>query len=233
MNRLGLTTLAVIAAIASPAVAQTPQDAPPPAQRRMIDYLVNAPHVQNWMTWGVTPAPTPQAAEGVTGGQAVRVAVARGGDPWSVGAIMTNPAAITTGDVILVAVWIRRSDSNAATSPTSLPLLMVESQTEPKTVIARSMRPARRRPTMRRARRPSSCTSAARPRRWSSARRCCSTWDRTMIRRGCRPTRPAARAPPVRTASPADRPRRTGYTPGCRPSSSGRGWPDRLPRSPP
>tara|TARA_R110002167_G_scaffold17426_14_gene66545 strand:- start:7487 stop:8101 length:615 start_codon:yes stop_codon:yes gene_type:complete len=138
MNRLGLTTLAVIAAIASPAVAQTPQDAPPPAQRRMIDYLVNAPHVQNWMTWGVTPAPTPQAAEGVTGGQAVRVAVARGGDPWSVGAIMTNPAAITTGDVILVAVWIRRSDSNAATSPTSLPLLMVESQTEPKTVIARS-----------------------------------------------------------------------------------------------
>jgi hypothetical protein len=136
--------LALCLASAVPALAQTaPETSAPeaaatrtaePAPRRMIDYLINAPHVQNWNTWGQTPAPTPRPAEGVTGGQAIRVTAARAGDPWSVGAIMTNPGPIAAGDVMLAAVWVRKTGPGDA----SLPLLMLESQTEPKTVIARS-----------------------------------------------------------------------------------------------
>lgn len=135
MKTLRLAALALTATVvATPVLAQTAPDAPPPAQRRMVDYLVNAPHVQNWFTWGLEPAPTPEAIQGVTGNQALTFRIARAGDPWAVGAVMTNPAPIQAGDIILAAVWVR---TDAAT-PVSLPLLMVEGQTEPKAVIARS-----------------------------------------------------------------------------------------------
>lgn len=135
MKTLRLAAMALtVAVVATPVLAQATPDAPPPAQRRMVDYLVNAPHVQNWFTWGLEPAPTPQAVQGVTGNQALTFRIARAGDPWAVGAVMTNPAPIQAGDIILAAVWVRTD----APGPVTLPLLMVEGQTEPKAVIARS-----------------------------------------------------------------------------------------------
>ena len=80
--------------LGAPAMAQTEPaaaPAPPQAQRStMADKLINSPFVQNWNTWGLTPSPTPHDVQGVTGCRALTIDVKRAGDPWSVGAVMTN-----------------------------------------------------------------------------------------------------------------------------------------------
>jgi hypothetical protein len=125
--------------LGTPVLAQT---APVPEAPRasMIDKLINTPFVQNWNTWGLTPAPTPtpHAAEGVTGGKALTIAVPRAGDPWSVGAVMTNTGAIKAGDVLLVGVWVRASRLPQGQTETRLPLILLEGQGEPKATLAQS-----------------------------------------------------------------------------------------------
>lgn len=122
MNRM-MIPLAVAALLtAAPSTAQDGHTAP----RRMVDYVVNAPEVRNWNSWGVTPAPVPRRAEGVAGGQALRIAAQRGGQPWDVGAVMQNPSTVRAGDVVFVAVWVRHAEGNA--EPARLPLLAFEGQ---------------------------------------------------------------------------------------------------------
>lgn len=119
------------------ALAQTdPAAAPRPA--RMIDHLINSPFVQNWNTWGLTPPPSPHVVEGVTGGQALTIDVLRAGDPWSVGAVMTNSGAIKTGDVILLGVWVRATRLPEGQSQTRVPLVLVEGQGEPRIALAQA-----------------------------------------------------------------------------------------------
>ena len=99
--------------LSAPALAQTAAPvASPQTERPLIERLINTPFVQNWNTWGLASPPTPQAAQGVTGGKALSIDVRRAGDPWSVGAVMTNTGAIKNGDVLLLGVWVR-----AATLP--------------------------------------------------------------------------------------------------------------------
>ncbi|NBB62144.1 hypothetical protein GVN18_23010 [Pseudomonas sp. ODNR1LW] len=126
-------------AIGGPAVAQT--EAPAPAQTaapRMIDHLINSPFVRNWNTWGLTPAPSPVTAQGVTGGQALTVDVRQAGDPWSVGAVMTNSGAIKSGDVLLLGVWVRAAQLPEGQTETQVPIILLEGQSEPKVTLAQS-----------------------------------------------------------------------------------------------
>ncbi|WAC58724.1 hypothetical protein [Brevundimonas sp. SL130] len=119
------------------AVAQT-EPSPPPTQRGMIDHLINSPFVRNWNTWGLAAQPTPHAAEGVTGREALTIDVQRAGDPWSVGAVMTNSGAIKTGDVVLLGVWVRAVRLPEGQSETRVPIVLLEGQGEPKITLAQA-----------------------------------------------------------------------------------------------
>lgn len=115
MRKLTGTALAAALTLCAPAVAlsQTaepaPAAAPPaaPAPRPMSDFLVNQPHIPNWTIWGLPNGPERRNDPGVTGGQALRVAVTEQADPWAVGGVMPTHAEIRTGDVVLLAVWLR------------------------------------------------------------------------------------------------------------------------------
>ena len=129
--------LALALGTALPSGAQTPA-APAPAQSgpSLIDRLINTPFVQNWNTWGLSSAPTPHAAQGVTGGQALTIDVARAGDPWSVGAVMVNTGEIKTGDVLLLGVWVRAERLPDGATETAVPLMLLEGTAEPKIRLA-------------------------------------------------------------------------------------------------
>lgn len=121
-----------------PAAAPAPPPAPPQAQRStMVDKLINSPFVQNWNTWGLTPSPTPHDVQGVTGGRALTIDVKRAGDPWSVGAVMTNSGAIKAGDVLLLGVWVRATKLPEGQSEARMPVVL-EAQGEPKVTLAQA-----------------------------------------------------------------------------------------------
>ena len=111
MHKLSGAALAAVLALCAPAMAmsQTAEPAPAatPAPRPMSDFLVNHPHVPNWIIWGLPNGPELRTDPGVTGGQALRVVVSEQADPWAVGGVLPTNAAITTGDVLLLAVWLR------------------------------------------------------------------------------------------------------------------------------
>ncbi len=103
-----LAALAAVSALtgAAPALAQ---DAPAPAQQggSMLDKAVNRVHVDGWNVYGAG-----QTHEIVTstvqGGRALRVDVtAAGGNSWDVGAGSVSTRPVRSGDVLLLAVWIR------------------------------------------------------------------------------------------------------------------------------
>lgn len=122
-----------------PAAAPAPPPAPPQAQRStMADKLINSPFVQNWNTWGLTPSPTPHDVQGVTGGKALTIDVKRAGDPWSVGAVMTNSGAIKAGDVLLLGVWVRATKLPEGQSEARMPVVLLEAQGEPKVTLAQA-----------------------------------------------------------------------------------------------
>lgn len=129
--------LGIALMLGTPALAQTASAAEAP-RASMIDRMINAPFVQNWNTWGLTPQPTPHAAQGVTGGKALTLDVSRAGDPWSVGAVMTNSGAIKAGDVLLVGVWVRATRLPEGQAETRVPVVMLEGQGEPKVTLAQS-----------------------------------------------------------------------------------------------
>lgn len=135
MKPILAAAIAAVLALAGPAVAQTPAPAAPPVQKKMVDYLINRPFVEGWYSWGLTPSPTPQAVTGVTGGKAMAFEVKKAGNPWDVGAVMPNTGAIRKGDIVLLAVWIRRAGGPAGTT---VPLLLLESSDEPKTTVAKA-----------------------------------------------------------------------------------------------
>lgn len=125
----------IVLGLALPVAAQTPapaQSEPTRSEPSLIDRLINTPFVQNWNTWGLSGAPTPHAAQGVTGGQALTIDVVRAGDPWSVGATMVNTGEVKTGDVLLLAVWIRAERVPDGAAETTIPLLLLEGSAEPK-----------------------------------------------------------------------------------------------------
>lgn len=72
---------------------------------------------------------------GVTGGKAMPFVVKKAGNPWDVGAVMPNTGPIAKGDIVLLAVWVRRTGGAAGTR---LPLMMLESSDEPKATLARA-----------------------------------------------------------------------------------------------
>jgi hypothetical protein len=137
---IAVTTLimALTLALPSQAAAQTPPTDPAAArpEPRLIDRLINAPFVRNWNTWGLTPTPVPHAAQGVTGGQALTLAVPRAGDPWSVGAVMVNTGEVKAGHVLLLGVWIRAEQGPDGAAETTIPLLLLEGTPEPKVRLA-------------------------------------------------------------------------------------------------
>lgn len=128
--------------VGAPAMAQrepAAAPAPPKAQRStMADKLINSPFVQNWNTWGLTPSPTPHDVQGVTGGKALTIDVKRAGDPWSVGAVMTNSGAIKAGDVLLLGVWVRATQLPEGQSEARMPVVLLEAQGEPKVALAQA-----------------------------------------------------------------------------------------------
>lgn len=131
-----LAALAAVLALSAPAaLAQDPVATPAPVQKKMVDYLINRPFVDGWYSWGLNPGPTPQAVAGVTGGKALVLDVRKAGNPWDVGTVMTNTGAIRKGDIVLLAVWVRRASGPAGSK---VPLLMLESTDEPKTALARA-----------------------------------------------------------------------------------------------
>lgn len=127
--------IALALSLALPAGAQTPA-APAQSGPALIDRLINTPFVQNWNTWGLSPAPAPHAVQGVTGGQALTIDVARAGDPWSVGAVMVNTGEVKAGDVLLLGVWVRAERLPDGAAETTIPLLLLESSAEPKIRLA-------------------------------------------------------------------------------------------------
>lgn len=121
--------------LGTPALAQT-APAPEAPRASMIDKLINSPFVQNWNTWGLTPSPTPHEVQGVTGGKALTIDVKQAGDPWSVGAVMTNSGAIKAGDVLLLGVWVRAIKLPEGQTETRMPVVLLEAQGEPKVALA-------------------------------------------------------------------------------------------------
>lgn len=123
--------------LGTPVLAQI-APAPETPRASMIDKLINSPFVQNWNTWGLTPNPTPHDVQGVTGGKALTIDVKRAGDPWSVGAVMTNSGAIKAGDVLLLGVWVRASKLPEGQTATRMPVILLEAQGEPKVALAQA-----------------------------------------------------------------------------------------------
>lgn len=130
--------LAMALMMGAPAMAQTESLAAPSPRSTMADKLINSPFVQNWYTWGLTPNPTPHDAQGVTGGKALTIDVKREGDPWSVGAVMTNSGAIKAGDVLLLGVWVRATQRPEGQSEARMPVVLLEAQGEPKVTLAQA-----------------------------------------------------------------------------------------------
>ena len=133
--------LAAILTVCAPAVAmsQTAEPAPAaaPAPRPMSDFLVNQPHVPNWIIWGLPNGPEVRTDPGVTGGQALRVVVSEQADPWAVGGVMPTNAAITTGDVLLLAVWLRAVPAEGTDEASArISLLKLEQKDVPDGTIA-------------------------------------------------------------------------------------------------
>lgn len=105
-------TLAALAAgltltAAAPALAQ---DAPAPAPAQggsMLDKAVNTVHVSGWNVYGA--GQTHQIVTStVQGGHALRVDVtAAGGNTWDVGAGSVSTKPVRSGDVLLLAIWMR------------------------------------------------------------------------------------------------------------------------------
>lgn len=141
MHRISGAVLAAALAFA-PAVttAQTPpteaaQQAPAP--RPMSDFLVNQPHVPNWTIWGLPDGPELRSDPGVTGGQALRVVISEQTDPWAVGGVMPTHAEIKTGDVLLLAVWLRAVPAEGADDASArISLLKLEQKDAPDGAIA-------------------------------------------------------------------------------------------------
>jgi hypothetical protein len=130
-----MLAVAAVLALAAPAYAQAPAAAPAPAKKKMADYLINQPQVSNWTGWGLDPWPTPQAVTGVTGGKALVLNVKKAGNPWDAVVVMNTSGAIKKGDIVLVAVPVRRVSGPAGTK---VPGLVLESTDEPKTTLARA-----------------------------------------------------------------------------------------------
>lgn len=141
MHRISGAMLAAALIFApAAATAQTPPAEgaqPSPAPRPMSDFLVNQPHVPNWIIWGLPNGPEVRADPGVTGGQALRVVVSEQADPWAVGGVMPTNAAITTGDVLLLAVWLRAVPAEGANEASArISLLKLEQKDVPDGTIA-------------------------------------------------------------------------------------------------
>lgn len=147
----------VAVCLTAPAAAQetaaaTPPDAVPaaapaaPARVSLMDYLVNQPQVTNWSVWGTAPPAQAEALEGVAGGSGIRVHAPGAGDPWTVGAVMPTHAAIKTGDVLFLAVWVKAERPLAGGETALVPRMRVEPRegVDPKPAILEVYRATRR-----------------------------------------------------------------------------------------
>lgn len=79
----------------------------PAAAQSMLDKAVNAVHVTSWNVYGANQTSTIVPST-VQGGHAFRVDVsAPGANPWDVGVGSVSTKPIKSGDVLLLAVWLR------------------------------------------------------------------------------------------------------------------------------
>ncbi|KQW83915.1 hypothetical protein [Brevundimonas sp. Root1279] len=101
MHRGILTAVAAAVAIVATPVAM------PAAAQSMLDKAVNAVHVTSWNVYGPNQTSTIVDST-VQGGHAFRVDVtAPGANPWDVGVGSVSTKPIKSGDVLLLAVWLR------------------------------------------------------------------------------------------------------------------------------
>lgn len=141
MHRISAAVLAAALFFAPTAApAQTPPAEgaqPSPTPRPMSDFLVNQPQVSNWNIWGLPNGPERRQDSDVTGGQALRVVVPGQVDPWAVGGVMPTHAAIRSGDVLLLAVWLRAVPADGADEASArISLLKLEQKDVPDGTIA-------------------------------------------------------------------------------------------------
>lgn len=103
-----LLIAAAVAALAGAAAPSTAQEAPAaPARPSVLDQAVNGIHVSSYNVYG--PGQSHAIVESaVQGGRALRVDVATAGaNSWDVGAGSLTTKPVRTGDVLLLAVWLR------------------------------------------------------------------------------------------------------------------------------
>lgn len=108
MAKTLIATLLACAALASSALAQTQSPAPAPAgDDDLRQYLVNVPG-STWYAFGAGQTNRPEPHVGPRNADVVEVSIAqRTANTWDVGAVSPLNRAISAGDVVLAAVYLR------------------------------------------------------------------------------------------------------------------------------
>ena len=107
MTILRFAVLALAIAVSAPALAAQGQDSPPP--------LLNEP-TAGWGVYG--PGQTHKARKdgSVQGGSAMRVVIAsKPANAWDIGASVPIAGAISKGDRLILAIWVRLADKGDGT----------------------------------------------------------------------------------------------------------------------
>ena len=93
---------------ATPAPAQTPEEAAAARREFMIQHIVNAPSPVNHQIYGPRQTNSIVNDATVQGGKAMRVVIANtGGNPWDISVSSSTEKEIKSGDVLLGAFWLR------------------------------------------------------------------------------------------------------------------------------
>ncbi|RZJ29345.1 MAG: hypothetical protein EON85_07150 [Brevundimonas sp.] len=128
-------TLAALAAglilTAAPALAQdAPAPAPAPQGGSMMDKAVNTVHVNGWNVYGAGQTHE-IITSAVQGGRALRVDItAAGGNTWDVGAGSVSTKPVRSGDILLLAVWMRTERAPTG-SETGTAIIRLQGNAEP------------------------------------------------------------------------------------------------------
>ena len=127
---LSLTAAAVAPALAQDTPAPAAASGAPRQGGSMLDKAVNNIHVNSWSVYGA--GQTHQIITStVQGGHAMRVDVtAAGGNTWDVGAGSVSTKPVQSGDVLLLAVWMRTERAPTG-SDTGTAIIRLQGNAEP------------------------------------------------------------------------------------------------------
>jgi hypothetical protein len=98
--------LALCIACAPPAAALA-QEAQSSGEPSILDKAINTPSVDTWSVYGQRQRSSVVRSAGVVDGRALRVRVAQGDNPWSIGVNAPIAGQINQGDVLMLAYWAR------------------------------------------------------------------------------------------------------------------------------